>query len=147
MKTRTLVSILFLVLTVLIVIVSCVTGKKAVKAPIESVYGVWANPDYNAITYEIARFNVRPDGIIEIAPHIELEYQKYVEATFTIVNSWMDSAGNKYYKVDIARGVTTSYELWRIDETDSVFELVRSEIDYPSEIDPNHFNYRIWYRQ
>ena len=146
MKTRSLVSILILVLAVLFVIGSCATGKKAVKAPIESVYGAWANPDYNTAPHA-AKFKTRPDGIIEAANHTELEYKQYLEVTFTIVDSWMDSDGNKYYKVDIVRGINLSYELWRINETDSVFEYVWSEIEYPSEIDPNHLNYRIHYRQ
>jgi hypothetical protein len=147
MKTRMLVSILILVLVVLVITGSCTTGKKAVKAPIESVYGIWVNLDYNTVTYENARHNIRPDGIIEIAPHSEIEYQKYTEVTFTIVDRWMDSDGSKYYKVDIVQGTVDWHELWRINETDSVYELVRSNIDYPSEIDPNHFNYRIYYRQ
>ncbi len=147
MKFRTLVSILILVLGVLIIIGSCATGKKAVKAPIEPLYGTWANPDYNTKGGFYAKVKVRPDGIIEAAIHTELEYQKYDEATFTLIDSWMDSDGNKYYKMDLVRGINTWYELWRINETDSVFEWVWSQIEYPSEIDPNHPNYRILYRQ
>ena len=146
MKTKTLVSILILVLAVLIVIGSCATGKKAVKAPIESVYGTWANLDYNT-EHRTAKFNIRPDGIIEMASHTELEYKQWDDIKFTIIESWMDSDGNKYYKVDDAHGIDTWYELWRINETDSVLEWVWSQIDYPSEIDPNHLNYRILYRQ
>ena len=47
MKTRAFVSILIFVLAVLIVVGSCATGKKAVKAPIESLYGKLENPHYN----------------------------------------------------------------------------------------------------
>ena len=137
---------MILVLAVLVIVGSCATGKKAVKAPIESVYGAWANLDYNTAPHA-AKCNVRPDGIIEVASHTELEYKKYDDDTFTIVDSWMDSDGNKYYKVDLAHGTNTWYELWRINETDSVFEWVWSQIEYPSEIDPNHLNYRILYRQ
>ena len=146
MKIRTLVSILILVLGVLIITGSCATGEKAVKAPVESVYGVWANLDYNTAPYT-AKFKIRPDGIIEVASHTEIEYQQYYEAAFTIVDSWMDSDGNKYYKVDVVRGINDRYELWRINETDSVFEFVWSQIEYPFEIDPNHYNYRVYYRQ
>jgi hypothetical protein len=59
----------------------------------------------------------------------------------------MDSGGNKYYKVDLARGVDTWYELWRINETDSVWEIMASYIACPSEIDPNYYSYYILYRQ
>ena len=147
MKTRTFVSILILALAVMVIAGSCATGKKVVKAPIESVYGAWANPDYNTRGQFMAKIIVRPDGIIEMATHTELEYKQYDEVTFTIVDSWMDSDGNKYYKVDVVRYTLDEYELWRINETDSVWEYVWSLNDYPTEIDPNHFNYRIYYRQ
>jgi hypothetical protein len=146
MKSKTLFTILILITIALIITESCATGKKAAKAPIESVYGVWANPDYNTVP-RTAKFKVRPDGIIELASHTELEYQQHEETTFTIVDSWMDSDGNKYYKVETVRGMRDLYELWRINETDSVLEIVWSSVEYPSEIDPNHFNYRILYRQ
>jgi hypothetical protein len=145
MKTRTLI-LAVLIMAVLIITGSCATGKKAVKAPIESVYGTWVNQDYNTVT-AYAKFNIRPDGIIERTTHTEIEYSKSLEATFTIIESWMDSDGNKYYKVEYVRGIDTWYELWRINETDSVWEFVLSQVEYPSEIDPNHFNYRIYYRQ
>ena len=146
MRTRKFVLGLILVLAVLVISGSCATGKKAVKAPIESVYGTWANLDYNTKDYT-AKCKIRPDGIIEVASHTELEYHQWDDITFTIIESWMDSDGNKYYKVDDAHGIDTWYELWRINEIDSVLEYVWSKIDYPSEIDPNHPNYRILYRQ
>ena len=146
MKTRTFVSILIFVLAVLIVVGSCATGKKAVKAPIESLYGTWENPDYNT-SDKNAKAIIRPDGTSVECSHTELPMHSCEEGTFTIIESWMDSDGNKYYKVDLVRGINTWYELWRINETDSVFEWVWSQIEYPSEIDPNHPNYRILYRQ
>jgi hypothetical protein len=146
MKNRILILVV-LIMVVLIIVGSCATGKKAVKAPIEPVYGAWANPEYNTKGGFYAKCKVRPDGIIEMAIHTEIEYQQYDEATFTIIESWMDSDGNKYYKVDWVRGLRDEYELWRINETDSVWEYVWSMIDYPTEIDPNHFNYRIYYHQ
>ena len=89
----------------------------------------------------------RPDGIIEKASHTELEYDQRKEETFTIVESWIDSNGNKYYKMKNKTGIQEFYTLWRINETDSVLEIVRSNVDYPSEIDPNRYWYKIFYRQ
>ena len=145
MKTRTLVLILIIVLAVLIVIGSCATGGKAVKAPIESVYGAWANPDYNT-TGQSAKLIYKPDGTYKEYSHTDITMGQG-PYEYTIPESWIDSDGNKYYKVDLVWGIETLYELWRINETDTVLELVFSNIDYPSEIDPNHFNYRILYRQ
>ena len=142
MKSRTLISILILVLAVLIVIGSCATGKKAVKAPIEPFYGTWANSDYNTVGAN-ARKIFRPDGTYTDYSHTGTEIPE-VESTYTIIKSWMDSDGKKYYKVET---FFEKYSLYRLDETDSVLEYVWSNIDYPSEIDPNHYNYRIYYRQ
>ena len=146
MKSRALISVLILIMAVLGITGSCATGKKAVKAPIESVYGNWTNLDYNT-EVKNAKCKIKPDGIIEMASHTELEYHHFDDITFTIIESWMHSNGNKYYKVDLVHGIDTWYELWRINETDSVFEYIISNIDYPTKIDPEHMNYRILYRQ
>ena len=145
MKSRTIVSILILVLAVLFIIESCATGGKAVKAPIESVYGAWANPDYNT-TRQSAKLIYKPDGTYKQYSHTDITMSQG-PYEYTIVDSWMDSDGNKYYKVDVVRYTLDEYELWRINETDSVWEYVWSLNDYPTEIDPNHYNYRIYYRQ
>ncbi len=147
MKSKTLISVLILIMAVLGITGSCATGKKAVKAPIELVYGTWANLDYNTRNAFYAKAKIRPDGIIEVASHTENEYHHFDDITFTIIESWMDSDGNKYYKVDLVQGINTWYELWRINETDSVLEYIKSNIDYPTKIDPEHMNYRILYRQ
>ena len=146
MKTRAFVSILIFVLAVLIVVGSCATGKKAVKAPIESLYGTWENPDYNT-SYKNAKAIIRPDGTSVECSHTELPMHSCEEGTFTIIESWMDSDGNKYYKVDYVRGINTWYELWRINETDTVHEVIYSNIDYPIEMDSENAAYLIYYRQ
>ena len=143
MKARTLVSILILVLAVLIVIGSCATGEKAVKAPLEPFYGTWVNPDYNT-TPKTAKLIYKPDGTFTGYSHTDITtYEEPYK--YTMQESWMDSDGKKYYKVEAF--IFNKYSLYRLDETDSVLERVWSNIDFPSEIDPNHFNYRIYYRQ
>ena len=146
MKARTLVSIMILVLAVLDIAGSCATGKKAIKAPIESVYGIWENPDYNAST-TIAKRILRPDRTFVQCEDTRVPMHLCLEGAFTIIESWIDSAGNKYYKVDLDRGIDNWYELWRINETDTVFEYIYSYIDYPIEMDPENAAYIIWYRQ
>ena len=96
MKTITLVSILILTSTVLIIAGSCATGKKAVKAPIESVYGVWANLDYNT-EQKMAKLIFKPDGTFTEYNHTDITI--YLGPyKYTIPESWIDSDGNKYYK-------------------------------------------------
>ena len=143
MKSSTLISVLILIMAVLGIIGSCATGKKAVKAPLEPFYGTWVNPDYNAAAV-YAKKIFRPDGTYTDYSHTDVEIPD-AQSTYTIIESWMDSDGKKYYKVE--RSIFEKYSLYRLDETDSVLECVWSNVDYPSEIDPNHFNYRIHYRQ
>jgi hypothetical protein len=139
-----LVSILILVLAVLIVAGSYTTGQDKVKAPIEPLYGTWVNPDYN--TEDInAKLIIKPDGTSTECSHTDIEMPDST-GTYTIIDSWIDSDGKKYYKVD-AGTVFFKYRLYRLDETDSVLEWVWSNSEIPSEIDPNHYNYRILYRQ
>ena len=146
MRARTsFISIFILVLVVLIIIGSCATEKKAVKAPIEPLYGTWTNPDYNTVT-KIAKLIFKPDGTFIEYNHTDITM--YLGPyKYTIAESWMDSDGNKYYKVDIALGIRSWYELWRINETDTVLEFVRSNIECPTEIDLTDATYVIYYRQ
>jgi hypothetical protein len=144
MKTRMFVSILILTLAVLIVIGSCATGKKAVKAPMEPFYLTWTNPDYNT-AQKYAKLIFKPDGTYTLYSHTDITI--YAGSyKYTIAESWMDSDGKKYYKVEVVAG-SDEYHLYRLDETDSVFERVWSKIEFPSEINPNHLNYSIYYRQ
>jgi hypothetical protein len=143
MKIRTLISILILVLAVLIIAGSCATGKKAVKAPLEPFFGTWVNPDYNGTGID-AKLIYKPDGTYIEYSHTDIT-RCSVPYKYNIQESWMDSDGKKYYKVEAF--IFEKYSLYRLDETDSVLERVWSNVRYPSEIDPKHFNYRIYYRQ
>ena len=146
MKTRMFVSILILVLAVMVIAGSCATGKKAVKAPIESLYGAWANPDYNT-SPQVSKRIYRPDGTFIDYTHTDITMH-HGPYEYTIQESWIDSDGNKYYKVDfILLGSDIWHDLLRINEADTVLEMMWFSNEYPSEIDPNHPNYRIFYRQ
>ena len=148
MKTRTFISVLILFMAVLIIVGSCATGKKAVKAPIELLYGTWVNPDYNTANKQ-AKIIYKSDGYCSIYSHTDITIDQG-PYKYTIPESWMDSDGKKYYKVDFFYATGREgieYRLVRLNETDSVLEYVWSNIDYPTKIDPEHMNYRIYYRQ
>ena len=146
MKTRVFVLILILVLAVLIIVGSCATGKKAVKAPIESLYGAWANPDYNT-SPQVSKLIFRPDGTFIDYSHTDISMH-HGPYEYTIPESWIDSDGNKYYKMEfIILGKDHWHDLLRINEADTVLEMMLFNIEYPSEIDPNHINYCIYSRQ
>ena len=46
MKTRTLISVLILIMAVLVIAASCATDKMAYISKEYEIYGTWVNPDY-----------------------------------------------------------------------------------------------------
>ena len=120
-------------------------GQNGLNVPIEPLYGTWVNPDYYKVPEFPAKITLRPDG--SFTEYGNTDITEGMQGTFTIIESWMDSDRNKYYKVDLVRGIDTYYELWRINETDTVLESMRSNIECPSEIDPSYHYYNIFYRQ
>jgi hypothetical protein len=70
---------------------------------------------------------------------------------YTITDKWTDSDGNILYKI-ITKYKTeyveqTRYGLDKISNSGRTWEYVGSADDYPTQIDPNHPEYRIYYRQ
>ena len=153
MKTRRVVSILILVFAVLIV-VSSATGKKAQmseKDLFKKLSGTWVNKDYDAFdTFKLSgKVILRKDGTYhgysvsdDLKHSITGEYK-------TIEDIWTDTEGNIWYKATIEENWTTTvmYVLGKIDSSGSVWEFVWSGVDFPPEIDSNHGNYLIYYRQ
>ena len=161
MKTRTLVSILILVLAVLIVIGSCATGKKIISVDdaMKQFEGVYVNTEYSGEGRTNPQKKViTSDGRIEdwalatnTNPSVKGEYKR--------AESWTDAKGNTYCTVDTRwyiQDVRTK-ELWKLDKSGKILEVnykvtVRGE--YPKKIDPNPepnviptLRYCIWYRQ
>ena len=79
-------------------------------------------------------------------------------AEYKIVESWRDSKGNIYCKVDVIWGVGLgTNELWRLDKARITFErnwIYAFQEEYPTEINPNPdpnasitIYYTIFYRQ
>jgi len=135
---------------VLIIAGSCAMGQETVKAPIEPLYGSWVNPDFNAGGKQYPKITIRPDGTAEIYGHTDIS--EGLKGEYTIIDSWIDSDGNKYYKVRASLPYgggwfSNLYELWRLNETDTVFEKFWDGYGYPTEMDPEHARYGIYYRQ
>jgi len=152
MKVFTFVSILILVLAVLIFTGSCATGKKASMAQEDEVLcGTWVNLDYDK-TWKDGKIIIKPDGTYN--EYDRSDSNGAGEWGYTIMNKWTDSDGNTFYKY-IVKSIykeekvrtPTWYYLARIDNTGNVFEYVDSALDFPFEIDLEHPNYAIHYRQ
>jgi hypothetical protein len=150
MKTRTLVSILILILAVLIIVGSCATKRKAVSDEdfFEVWSGTWINTDYGGdICQKIINY---PDGTAEgfgiLTSTIALFKKK-----ITILDQWLDSKGTIWYRghCEFSRPFgRTRYEMGKISDSGNTWEYIIASEDYPiEEWEPDKFEYeyRIYY--
>ena len=147
MKTRTLVSILILILAVLIITGGCATRKKAISIEDASEIrsGIWINEAYNeplAVQY--------PDGRYEIYYDLQQE-RLYVSGISEIYESWRDSEGVLWYRAHYQNRVGwEGYVLGKISNSDNTLEYIMTTNNLKIEewkIGKVGYNYEIWYRQ
>ena len=121
-------------------------------ALIEDLCGVsWVGTDYNVDFGEglmVVKWIYYPNGKCEAFFDIHSKKPAWND-TFTIVESWIDFEGNSWYKVKFKlhwSNVVTNYALFRLNNTKTILEHSYSDIDYPTEIDPNsdRYSYRIY---
>ncbi len=153
MKTRNLILSVILIFAVLVLLMSCATGKKAyVAKENEEIYGTWVNTEYHTseIYFLPQKIITKPDGTFEMydgmADIAHLTYK------YTIIGKWTDSEGNIWYKLITEHGGKTYgakpfYELHKISNSGLTWERASSTEAYPTEIDPDHLMYFIYYRQ
>jgi hypothetical protein len=146
MKTRTLVSILILILALLIIVGNCATGSKAYNRDFKKdIVGTWVNSNYNENKWVTAKVVVKSDKTAEFYKRESDTWPS--PRTITIVDRWTDSDGNIYYKAEVASSIRTNYELWKLNNAKTTWELMYRAVEYFTEIDPNNTYYRIYYRQ
>ncbi len=140
MKTRTLISVLILIMAVFVLLAG---GSKK-----EEYYGTWVNTDYDRTVHRLGKYIHNRDGTL-IKYMSTSDTEPYKTATFTIEDKWTDSEGNIWYKILYTRTeqIISYFELTKISDSGTTLELVFSIIDYPTEIDLNAYGYRIYYRQ
>ena len=118
----------------------------------EELYGTWVNFDYNASAENAKRIIISDPGIRDEANgtifFYTREYDEQPEGgiTFRIEEKWKGDEGNIWYKIE-PFGMMVIYELWKISDSGDTLEIASTRQNYPDEIDPNHVNYRIYYRQ
>jgi hypothetical protein len=149
MKSRTLLSILILILALLIVVGSCATGKKAyVVKEDEELFGTWINPDYNN-TGHCAKYVFHHNGKVEYYSATTDRAADHGE--FVITNKWADVKGNICYTMieefPFWGTGRINYILAKISNSGKTLEFTWTHSDYPTEIDPEHSRYNIYYRQ
>ena len=149
-QTRTLVSILILVLAVLIVIESCATYEKAYKKDYKFFARTLINEEYNSHPFS-AKYVLKRDGTWYTYEKTT-DTEKRFTGHYIIKEKWIDSEGNSWYKMhtwegDIVEGKPSYYELDKFSKSGKVWEYISYADDYPIEIDESIFEYHIYYRQ
>ena len=118
----------------------------------EELYGTWINTDYPGNILGFQQVIIDP---------VDLSYYYKVAERLpgispykhTIVEKWTDSEGSIWYKFELIsdpdQQPTFYYDLARISESGTTLEFVEQQTyqGWPTEIDKNHANYRIYYRQ
>jgi hypothetical protein len=153
MKSRTFVSILILVLAVLIIAGSCATGKRTYVSSeyaLNELTGTWYNEEYEDQDWDPTVI-INPDGTFEFyKTWVETSKPSLTEVELIEFNyQWTDTKGNVWYKAQffIETWNYTYFELGKISNSGTVWELVWSNGEYPKEIDTESLNYRVRYRQ
>ena len=150
MKARTLVSILIFVITVLVIVGSCATGKKAyIPQDSEELYGTWVNEEYDKKGIN-AKWVLKPDGTLE--GYTTSDSKKITETgEFIITDKWTDSEGNIWYKymkktlvIGAIKNLNTYYFLIKIHKELDIAEELWSSVDYPTEFNPDNMRYNYW---
>jgi hypothetical protein len=156
MKTRALILILILILTVLIFSESCATSKKAYVSSeyvLKELTGTWYNEEYENPTITAwPKYIVRSDGSFEECKEFSGSTEpncrpgKYI----SIDKAWTDLKGNIWYEAKYKfdwMDQEFCYEIGKISNEGKVVESVWSFIELPTEVDSENINYEIYYRQ
>jgi len=134
-----------IILGVLLFFTNCASTKTPLPIDnIDELVGTWVNPDY---TFRPQKAVVESDGIYLMYKKIEDTIHYYATGTLKLIEKWVDSKGNIYCKIRSDKPDYEVYELNKISNAGTVLEYIQDYYDYPTEIDPNHLEFRIYYRQ
>jgi hypothetical protein len=155
MKTRTFVSILVVALVILIIAGSCATKKKTYISSdlvLKELVGTWYNEEYENPSVEPApKVIVNTNGTLDFFKEFaETSMITHIEAELVEFNDqWTDAKGSVWYEAQffIETFNYTYYEFGKIGDEGQVWTLVWSNTEYPTDIDKESLNYRIYYRK
>jgi len=160
MKSRKSILSSALILTVATLLVSCATEPYAAKGD-EEIYGTWINTSYkytmwgskdyhHTLANYAQKIITKKDSTYEIYGSVNDMVPQF-KFQYTITDNWTDSDSNIWYKIVSQYRSEYSerirFGLNKISNTGRTWEFNVSEDDCPTQIDPNHPEYRIYYRQ
>ena len=157
MKSRTLISVLILIMAILIIAGSCATMKKAISDEdfFEVFSGTWVNTEYSGANPRFQKRINYPDGVWEFYRMIS-DITPREKGKSTIIDKWIDSSGNILYKSHwesklwVFTDPVEGYEMGKISKSGNTLELLYYFGDYPIEKwEPDNIRYIYWiyYRQ
>jgi hypothetical protein len=153
MKARTLVSLLILVLTILIVIGSCATKRKAISEEdfVTTWSGTWVNTDLKGTEDFEQKIKNYPDGTGEYFS-FATDTSIYCKHIDTFSDMEIDSEGNIWFisKTKCIYQGFTWYHTGKISNSGNTLEIIKHYKPLAiEEWDPEdtRYTYRIYYRQ
>ena len=117
----------------------------------DEIFGTWVNTEYSGDQGWPQKIVYRPWGYVEYFMLVKNKNPVW-PGTSTLVEKWTDEEGNIWYK-DYYReqygGASALYQLYKISNNGTVFEMIWRKREFPTEaeMDPNGATYRIFYRQ
>ena len=154
MKTRMLVSILILIMSVMVTSGSYAKSRKT-KIETESIRsiltGTWINHDYDEIGIP-GKIVYKPNGSYDLFTNID-DSQRAYHGQYTYIEAWIDSKDTYWYRAtyEDSSSNITHHEFGMINSVKSTWEFLFSGTELPAdwEWNPNDFrvSYRIYYRQ
>ena len=153
MKTRRWVSVLILLFSVLMIIGSCATRKKAITdEELSKAYtGTWINEEHERTTNKRAMIVLFADGTWERYTSLKGGY--HTKGENVILDKWKDSKGNIWFTADWENFThhTKGNTMIKISESGNTLEelstlLIQNKVE-EWEPDNPHYLYRIYYRQ
>ena len=148
MKSRMLITNVILILVIFILIGNYAIGNdEYVPTENEEIYGTWVNPNYTKVWFP-QKIIIKPDGVYEYYIS-RLDLVPTYQNTYTLTDKWIDSEGNVCYRMIWKWKGTAQprFELDKFSNLEQTWEFINSFDDYPTEIDSNHPDYHIYYRQ
>jgi hypothetical protein len=154
MRIRTVLSISILILTVLIVVGSCATSKKALPTDnIDELVGTWVNTEYENKRNKYPKRVYKADGKILTYVRLNDEKASFKGKIIEIGEKWMEGDGSIYFKyISYDESfVATFYALVKLSPDRSFCEeaFQTNPQEYSTEFDLEDTSnyYRIYYRQ
>lgn len=112
----------------------------------EELYGTWVNMDYGWGGYT-QKLIIYPDGKVEYFSLADDKMGTY-EARYLVTRKWSDPEGNIWYKIHwVGSWGREGFSLTKISNSGKTREFVSDDSEYPTKIDPEHLQYRIYYRK